>query len=67
KIRLDMEVIYAMLGAHLAIGQGTGISILLSGGRAAMDMSMDLNKSFSIVLDDTVYMLDAAIAVTTRY
>lgn len=67
KIRLDMEVIYAMLGAHLALGQGTGISILLSGGRAAIDMSMDLNKSFSIVLDDTVYMLDAAIAVTTRY
>ena len=67
KIRLDMEVIYDMLGAHLALGQGTGISILLSGGRAAMDMSMDLNKSFSIVLDDTVYMLDAAIAVTTRY
>lgn len=66
-IRSKMEILYATLGAHYALSQTTDFSILLSGGRVKMDAKLDQESVFSARIDNTVYILDAGVAVITRY
>lgn len=66
-IRSKMEILYATLGAHYALSQATDISVLISGGRVKMDAKLEQESMFSARIDNTVYILDAGVAVITRY
>jgi len=66
-IRSKMEILYATLGAHYALSQATGISVLISGGRVKMNANMVQESAFSVRIDNTELIVDAGVAVITRY
>ncbi|HSV96681.1 MAG TPA: hypothetical protein VLM75_07085 [Spirochaetota bacterium] len=66
-IRSKMEILYATLGAHYSLNQATGISVLVSGGRLKMDAKLEQESLYSIDIDSTIMIVDAGIAITTRY
>lgn len=66
-IRSKMEILYATLGAHYALSQATDISVLISGGRVKMDAKLNQESVFSVRMESTEYILDAGLAVSTRY
>ncbi len=66
-IRSKMEILYATLGAHYSLNQATGVSVLVSGGRVKMDAKLEQESLYSADIESTVLIIDAGVAVITRY